>query len=843
MTITSRSPWPLLFLVLLIACVRVDAIYENQAGLKDWYVDNCAAGYRFCTSSYFPLAIGRHHKWIGRPQTSFFYENRDQTQLLVATERNVIASLNTTFGDILWRHVLNEPIQALVVKGNNLLSISGNTTRLWRASTGFLIWESAAAGNIGATAFGDNGDVFTLTSNKIVQRLARKTGAEVWTATLDSPASFSKLAITTTGELYAVGVASPAVHVIALDSATGAIAGTYQSRAVNGGVDDVVVLDGYLVCVDGEGLSVNKLGKAGMVNVELKSFYSSTTSLKDVGSSAERARLVALGPASVWANSFVLEHAGAAALFRVGGDGRPVLVADLGKKEHSIFATVAGQSDSPIIARVEKDGDKSLNVHLYSTSQNLATYKIDHDFSLSGDVHSATFTVPSKDGSAILLFLTTMDGSVRLITKDGVGWSREEALADTVDVEFLDLPERHLYTQDHDELDENLELSETIDPVSRYIRRLVTHISELKYLPAWTLARLNNAIGSTGSTTTLTVLEAQSSLLSLPATPEIIYRDTLGLRKLVISATLGGKVVAQDTGAKGKIVWARYFDGVRFEDVVIVRASMVKFPPLVVAVGRAFDAAGHQTTVLYRLNALTGQDFIADPALSAKFPATIVYPFGVKKVFKLPFEEPDERTHPLVVVDETTERFHLYPSTAETSRLLAEFAPNLYFKLDALESGSLKGYRVVVPENGAEKGLDPELLWKIGFPNNEQVVAFGEKNAYEKIASLGRVLGNRNVLYKYLNPHLLAVATYAQDRATLGIYLIDLVKGSILYHAKHEFVGDPRGVHPVHVAQVENWVVYTFWSEGDGAKNSARGQQVVTLELFESGFENDRVVR
>lgn len=63
---------------------------------------------------------------------------------------------------------------------------------------------------------------------------------------------------------------SPAVHVVALDSATGAITSIYQSRVVNGDVDNVVVLDGYLVCVDGEGLSVNKLGKTGMVDVELK---------------------------------------------------------------------------------------------------------------------------------------------------------------------------------------------------------------------------------------------------------------------------------------------------------------------------------------------------------------------------------------------------------------------------------------------------------------------------------------------------------------------------------------------------------------------------------------------
>jgi len=32
----------------------------------------------------------------------------------------------------------------------------------------------------------------------------------------------------------------------------------------------------------------------------------------------------------------------------------------------------------------------------------------------------------------------------------------------------------------------------------------------------------------------------------------------------------------------------------------------------------------------------------------------------------------------------------------------------------------------------------------------------------EKVASMGRVLGDRRVLYKYLNPNLIAVATYTE---------------------------------------------------------------------------------
>ncbi|RUP43929.1 hypothetical protein BC936DRAFT_150183 [Jimgerdemannia flammicorona] len=415
-------------------------------------------------------------------------------------------------------------------------------------------------------------------------------------------------------------------------------------------------------------------------------------------------------------------------------------------------------------------------------------------------------------------------------------------------------------------LAEQPQLTEATNPLNRYILRWTTHLNELQYFPAWASARFSNAVASVSAASTLVTLKAQSSLLDSSSVPATIYRDTGGQRKFVISATRSGKVVAQDTGIKGKIAWARYFDGVRLDRVIVVRASTVKFPPVVVAIGSGTDAKGHLTTHLYRLNALTGQDFTTDTAQATQFPAATVLPFAAKQVFRLPFEEPEERNHVLAVVDESTLQLHLYPSTAESQRQLVAFAPNFYFSLnDGIGGGALKGYQVLVgSENKDSKEVKPfgmEMLWNIEFPAGEEVVAFGEKNAYgelrnihthlahaiatfcstEKVASMGRVLGNRNVLYKYLNPHLLAVATYAEARSALTLYLVDLVKGAILYRASHLNAGGPSRGHTVHIVQAENWVVYTFWVEGDGAKDSARGQQVVTFELFESGFENERV--
>lgn len=90
------------------------------------------------------------------------------------------------------------------------------------------------------------------------------------------------------------------------------------------------------------------------------------------------------------------------------------------------------------------------------------------------------------------------------------------------------------------------------------------------------------------------------------------------------------------------------------------------------------------------------------------------------------------------------------------------------------------------------------------------------------MASIGRVLGDRSVMYKYLNPNMLSFITYktAMDKSTLKIYLLDTVTGNILYSTAVLGVGpispnDPY--HPrssVNIIQVENWVVATYYNHG-----------------------------
>ncbi|VDP85667.1 unnamed protein product [Echinostoma caproni] len=76
----------------------------------------------------------------------------------------------------------------------------------------------------------------------------------------------------------------------------------------------------------------------------------------------------------------------------------------------------------------------------------------------------------------------------------------------------------------------------------------------------------------------------------------------------------------------------------------------------------------------------------------------------------------------------------------------------------------------------------------------------------EHIHSVGRVLGDRSVLYKYLNPNLIAVVTAGGDVSaqtnSIAVYLIDVVAGRILYSASHR-----RCSEPVSLVHSENWIV------------------------------------
>jgi hypothetical protein len=89
------------------------------------------------------------------------------------------------------------------------------------------------------------------------------------------------------------------------------------------------------------------------------------------------------------------------------------------------------------------------------------------------------------------------------------------------------------------------------------------------------------------------------------------------------------------------------------------------------------------------------------------------------------------------------------------------------------------------------------------------------------------VLGDRSTLYKYINPHLLAVATVQDSTNTVAVHLIDGITGRAIWTAQH--VGEVEVKDAVSVTLTENWLVYSFSEKGLEGKQT----KMISVELFE----------
>ena len=72
-----------------------------------------------------------------------------------------------------------------------------------------------------------------------------------------------------------------------------------------------------------------------------------------------------------------------------------------------------------------------------------------------------------------------------------------------------------------------------------------------------------------------------------------------------------------------------------------------------------------------------------------------------------------------------------------------------------------------------------------------------------------------------------------------GIYVVDSMKGTLVYHA--EVRSSSRGCE-VKSALTENWLVYHYY-ESDGTGENAKGYRMVSVEFYEGQKEDERTKR
>ncbi|KAF2681782.1 DUF1620-domain-containing protein [Lentithecium fluviatile CBS 122367] len=151
---------------------------------------------------------------------------------------------------------------------------------------------------------------------------------------------------------------------------------------------------------------------------------------------------------------------------------------------------------------------------------------------------------------------------------------------------------------------------------------------------------------------------------------------------------------------------------------------------------------------------------------------------------------------------------------------------------------TLVTYSLVDGELKGNLGAGPsfEAVWTFTPPPGERIISYTARPAKDPVASIGKVLGDRRVLYKYLNPNLVLVTAVADSARRASIYLLDSASGELLHSAAHYGVDVSR---PIPSTLSENWFSYSLTIDSASA-TTARGYQLVVSELFESPLPDDR---
>uniref|UniRef100_A0A667XRI7 ER membrane protein complex subunit 1 n=1 Tax=Myripristis murdjan TaxID=586833 RepID=A0A667XRI7_9TELE len=700
------------------------------------------------------LVICRRQQYVGKVRFAHFDMHvQSSKKVLVATEKNVFASLNTRTGEVYWRHV-------------DKTGPEGNIDmRCWLLGMAAFFVPGTST-SVSACFVGQQDSVkyVAVLKKSAVSLHYLSNGHQKWVENLPESETVQYQAVYSggNGEVYTLGVVPHShITIVAYSVEDGEIIKQISVDAPwlsNIQASCAVVGQGMLICADPATVSLYMLD----LNVQSQMTQIPLQSLGLEVSPGFQPTVVSTqpNPARPPHSEFFVQ---------LGPDHYQLLQLNNGQ-------IVALRDFKPVFGFFFSYARKQLNSTLLFFVFQLYVQAF----------------LKKDDSVGYRVMVQTEDHTLTFIQQPGrVMWTREEALSDVVTMEMVDLP----LTGTQAELEG--EFGKKADGLlSMVLKRLS---SQLILLQAW-IAHLWKLFYDA---------RKPRSQVKNDVTIENLSRDEFNLQKMMVMVTASGKLFGIDSKT-GTILWRHYLDNIpsnaAFKLMVQRTTAHFPHPPQCTLLIKDKDTG---LATLHVFNPIFGRkSHITPPAL----------PQPILQSLLLPLMDQDYAKVLLLVDDQY--KVSAFPSTKNVLQQLQEMASSIFFYLVDSSQGRLSGYRL-------RTDLSTEMIWEVIIPTEVQrIVSVKGKRPNEHVHSQGRVMGDRSVLYKYLNPNLLAVVTEStdlhQERSFVGILLIDGVTGRIIHEAVQR---KARG--PVHLVHSENWVVYEYWS------TKSRRNEFSVLELYE----------
>lgn len=277
--------------------------------------------------------------------------------------------------------------------------------------------------------------------------------------------------------------------------------------------------------------------------------------------------------------------------------------------------------------------------------------------------------------------------------------------------------------------------------------------------------------------------ELPKRILTSILTDEVSNLDSFGISKPIIIATENGRVFALDSGNHGAVSWS----------VKAAETDAWNVKAIITQPGTATVYADDGSSVTLKVSS---GEIVGRTA-------------------------PSSKVHSIAVINNGAS----IPVSIRENGTPMETINGSGFLVTLSADGKVLGW-------SAQDNKTP--VWEFIPARGQKIIRATSRPTHDPVASIGKVLGDRSVLYKYLNPNLALITAVGDNSASF--YLLDAVSGTVLHSSIQENVDTSQ---PIASTISENWFAYSFFGDSIDA-SEAKGHQLVISELYESFIPNDR---
>ncbi|KAL8652463.1 MAG: hypothetical protein Q9210_002665 [Variospora velana] len=730
--------------------------------------------------------IDFHHVLLGIPQPRATFLHRPSATskaslLYTLSNRSVLGAVNPRDGSVVWRQHLGAGNGLLrpVFGKSIIISVVNRTVQAWDAAEGRLVWDWTSPDeitNLEISQYEGRGQgIYILTqgggAEVSVRKLSEHSGALEWEYHDESGYIPRGLSISAQG-LYFVASHSgilqgSKIKVTTLNPSDGVSLGVINLSTDADLFDDYSMLtlestsfSSLVIWSDRtlKSLRINVLGTNKIYVARLPIEKDEPIGTLQISTSATKGGAVDLLVHCKVRASHATSHSAHLYHFDAVSESLKTVYHLPSVQGPAAFSTAIYDGNTYLVRTTKRDVTLFSSMSEHHLEQWLLQPKAHSPSTGAYDIPFAVseVVVRGKSSYAVRSAVLLSSGDWEMIQNGENLWFRPESLSGVVAAAWagIDGPRnltKELKTESHSRI------------AAAYLHRIKRLARDTKSFPQW-IQGIPDRIAHR-----LFGIEYRSQTTGF-------QRDSFGFHKILILATDSGRVFALDAGSNGKILWSTQVSVVEKGQLWEIESIQVDSD---IALIRALGGVELQVRVT--------DGSILDNRLSS-----------AEVDLKTTITVPDMSGSALTI------KVKADGTVAVPQRRHSGLEMTIVTRDDNM---AIRGWTLATYE--------PVLAWAFLPRPNERIISVAVRPLNDPVASIGKALGDRNVLYKFLSPNLLVIVDITQ---------------------------------PIKCVLSENWFAYTVFSNltervaqnGAVTQAATKGYQVVVSELYESTVANDR---